>query len=508
MIFLINKKTGTEIKNRAVSFFKDKHNLIAVAIFIFAFALRFDYAFMSGLWVDEGRYAVMGRALLDHPFDYSTMMHGTITEFPPVFPYMLFFSQYIFGAGDFAVRIVNPILGALCVLLMYALGRVMFNRNVGLYASALMAVSPLILFFSERVLLETPMVFFGLSTLFLFYYGYERKKNMFLYASGIFFVLGFLTKQAVLFILPAIGLYLIYSRKWAWLKERRIWITIAIMLLVMMPWAVRSYTHCGSISCEASFAMSWFSSEGGGLDVVRDYFYYINLTPFTLTTGVLILSFFGLIPLINGRKKKEYLLILSFALMIHIIFAITAVKVPRYILLAVPILILLAAKGVDEISRQIAGKERKYAFLVALIILAPVLYISYNAGTTMIEEKAPGFLMLKDAGLYLENTPKDTVIMASPPQPISFYAGDKKTAAYPIEAEDLAEAIYNTSTDYVIIDAYERTQRDWIYSYVPTRPYLVFEKVFNQNDQPVVAIFKVDQDKLMLELQNKTRVLE
>ena len=504
---MINKKTGIEIKNRAVSFFKDKHNVIAVAIFIFAFALRFNYAFMSGLWVDEGRYAVMGRALLDHPFDYSTMMHGTITEFPPVFPYMLFFSQYILGAGDFAVRIVNPILGALCVLLMYALGRVMFNRNVGLYAAALMSVSPLILFFSERVLLETPMVFFGLGTLFLFYYGYERKKNMFLYASGIFLVLGFLTKQAVLFILPAIALYLTYSKKLAWLKERRIWMTIAIMLLVMMPWALRSYSHCGSFSCEASFAMSWFSSEGGGLDVVRDYFYYINLTPFTLTTGVLILSFFGLIPLINGQKKKEYLLMLSFALMIHIIFAITAVKVPRYILLAVPILILLAAKGVDEISKQIAGKGQ-YAVLVAVIILAPVLYISYNAGTTMIEEKAPGFLMLKDAGLYLADTPKDTVIMASPPQPISFYAGDKKTAAYPIEAGDLAEAIYNTSTDYVIIDAYERTQRDWIFSYVPTRPYLVFEKIYNQYDQPVVAIFKVDQDKLMAELQNKTQVLE
>ncbi|MCK5333190.1 MAG: hypothetical protein KAJ24_01660, partial [Candidatus Aenigmarchaeota archaeon] len=73
---------------------------------------------------------------------------------------------------------------------------------------------------------------------------------------------------------------------------------------------------------------------------------------------------------------------------------------------------------------------------------------------------------------------------------------------------DLAERIYNTSTDYVIIDAYERTQRDWIFSYVPTRPYLVFETIFNQNDQPVVAIFRVDQDKLMLELQDKTMVLE
>ncbi len=60
----------------------------------------------------------------------------------------------------------------------------------------------------------------------------------------------------------------------------------------------------------------------------------------------------------------------------------------------------------------------------------------------------------------------------------------------------------------MIIDAYERTQRDWIFSYVPTRPYLVFEKIYNQYDQPVVAIFKVDQDKLMAELQNKTQVLE
>lgn len=495
------------IKKKADVFFKDRHNVIALAIFLFALVLRMNYAFISGLWVDEGRYAVIGLALLDHPLDYSSRMHGVVTQFPPVLPYMLFISQAIFGAGDFAVRIVNPILGSLSILIIYALGRMMFNKNAGLIAAALMSVSPIAWFYDERILLETPMNFFGLLTVFCFYYGYTKKNDEVLYASGAAFVLGFLSKQSTGIVLSGILLYLFLAKRMAWIKEKRIWAAALVALLVMAPWAIRSLAVCGSISCEGSFARQWLEdTKGGGIDVLDDPFYYAKLTPYLLTTPVLVLFFFGLIPLVNGKSRKEYALLLCISLVTYIVFALTPVKDLRYVLLAVPPILLVAAYGIDEVARQLAGKQAKYIALLVIAILIPVSYGAYSSGKALILDKAPGFLMLKDTGLYFSKMPSDIVIMAAPPQPISFYGGDKKTAAYPVKQEDLEGQIYNTGTDYVVVDAYERTQYPWILQYVPNRPYLSLEKMFYQNNQPVVAIFKVDQGKLLNELANKTGV--
>lgn len=495
-----------KIREKAVNALSDRHNQIALAIFLFALALRLNYAFMSGMWADEGRYANIGRALLAHPFEYSSRMDGIVKAFPPVFPYMLFISQAIFGAGDFAVRIINPVLGSLSVLLIYALGRVMFSKNAGLFAAALLSVSPIAWFYDERILLETPMNFFSLLTILAFYYGYERKHDKILYASGAFFVLAYLTKQSTFFVLPAIAAYLAYSRKAAWLRERRIWMAALFALLLMVPWAARSIGACGSVSCESTHALTWFKTEGGDkLDVVYDYFYYVKLTPYLLSASVLVLFFFGLIPLANGKNKKENVLLLSLAAMIYFIFAITSVKDLRYVLPAVPPILLIAAGGVDEISRQLAGKQIKYSPLIAALILVPVLYWSHGSGKELILNKAPGFLMLREAGQYFEKMPADTIIMGTSSQAISFYGGDKKMVAIPAKQEDFDDRLYNTSAGYLELDAYERTLPSWVWGYAPGQPYLALEKVFYQGGQPVVGIFRVDREKLFEAIRNSTK---
>lgn len=497
--------TRLNIEEKVSSFLNDRHNFIALLIVAFTLILRFNYAFMSGLWADEGRYANIGRALLDHPLDYSSRMDGTIKIFPPFLPYMLFISQAIFGAGDFAVRIVNPILGAMAVFLIYALGRMMFGKNTGLIAAALLSVSPIAWFYDERILLETPANFFAILTMAAFYYGFEHKNNTALYASGAFAILGFLSKQTAIFVVPAIALYLVASKKFAWLKERRIWIVALVAILVMLPWSIRSYNVCGKISCEGGQSVaSMLTRAGLDIDIIEDPYYYVKLTPYLLTTPVLILFFFGLIPAINGKYRKEYVLLLSVSAITYLFTAFFAVKDLRYALLAVPPMLLIAANGIGEISRQLAGKEAKYAFLILLLILVPTLYGSYTAGKELILNKAPGFLMLKDGGAYFEKMPADTIIMGTSSQVISFYGGDKKMVGIPPKPELFDESMYNESVNYVELDVYERTLPKWAWEYIPNRPYITLEKVFYQEGQPVIGIFKVDRENLLVTLANKT----
>ncbi len=467
-------------------------------LFIISLVIRLKYAFINGIWIDEGRYALIGRALLEHPFSYSTMVHGKVTSYPPLLPFLLFLSQGIFGAGDFAIRLVNPLLGAISVLATYYLGKILYDERVGMIAGILMAVAPYNLFFSERVLLEIPHLLFFTLTIALFYDGWENNDNRKLYASAVALTLGALTKQPNLIALPVILTYLLLFYRLDWLKSRKLWKTFGLFLLLMTPWSARSVLACGKISCETSHAFSWFlSNQKGGLDVVFDPLYYVKLLPWILNKWVLVLAFLGLFSWQNN-KKQHTLLLLWFS-WIMFVFSITPVKVPRYVISIIVPGVTLAAVGIIDTARSMFDK--KLEWVGATIVLVLVLsYFSYAQGTTMIVAKAPGFAKLKDAGEFFLDMPKNTVILSAAPTIISFYAGNKRVIPYPEKAEDLAQYIYNNSVDYVILDAYERTQPAWTFSTVPNLPYLIPIKGFQQNGKTVVVIFKVNESALKKEV--------
>ncbi len=484
---------------------KDPYFLTLLAIFLLSLFIRLKYAFMPGMWVDEGRYAVIGRALLEHPLSYSTRMHGTITAFPPLFPFMLFLSQLIFGAGDFAVRIVNPFLGAVSVVATYYFARHLFNRKVGLISAALMAVAPYNLFFSDRVLLEIPHLLFFTLTLAFFYTGWEKKKEKHLYVSAVFLALGTLTKQPGLIAGLVILSYLLIFYRLSWVKNKNLWRAFMIFILVMAPWSIRSLNACGSIFCEASFAFSWFKTEGGGtgIDVVQDYFYYVKLLPWLLNSAVFFMFLIGLILSLKYRKQTTLLLLWFFWILF--IFSITAVKVPRYVISMVVPAIILTSNGIYEVSNQIS--KDKYAKLAAISIITLVLaYFSYSQGTSMIVSKAPAFAKLKDAGLFFENMPDDIVIVSATPQIIAFYGGDKKVLSYPKEKEAFARYLYENNVSYVVLDAYERTQPSWTFDYVPKQKYLVPVKAFSQDGNTVVVIYEVNRSELEKALESAENV--
>lgn len=476
----------------------DRYFLIVLGIFFFSLYIRLKYAFLSGMWVDEGRYAVIGRALLEHPFSYSTRMHGTITSFPPLFPFLLFISQLIFGAGEFAVRIVNPFLGALSVVATYYLARHLFNKQVGVISALLMSVAPYNLFFSERVLLEIPHLLFFTLTIAFFYVGWEKKKERYLYVSAVFLALGALTKQPGLIAGLVIFSYLVVFYRFDWIKHKNLWKAALIFFLVMTPWSLRSLNACGKPFCEASFAISWFKTEGGGLDVVHDYFYYIKLMPWLFNTSVFLAFLVGIA--LSLRQRKQTTLLLLWFFWIMFVFSITAVKVPRYVISVIVPAVILASNGIFEIARQIS-KDNHIRAGVMIILALLLAYFSYGQGVSMIVSKAPAFLKLKDAGLFFENLPDDTIILSATPQIIAFYGGDKKVVPYPQDKNVFAKYIYEHNVSYVVLDAYERTQPNWTFEYVPQQSYLVPVKAFSQNGRTVVVIFEVNRSALREEIE-------
>lgn len=494
-------------RNKITDWFKVTENQILLIIFFFALLIRLKYAFISGLWWDEARYAEFGREILQHPLSYSAIIEGggQITQYEPLLPYLLAFSQLIFGQGDFAVRIVNPILGAIAVIAIYYLGSLLFNRKIGLIAAALLSVSPILWFNNIRILLETPEVTFITLAFALFIYGYEKKNKKILYLSGAVMALAYLSRISAGFIPVIIILYLFATERTKWIKNKNIWILALIGLLILTPWMIRNLGVCGFPLCEIERGVSTISpipQEGQAFQF--ELFIWAKQFPLLLTLPVFLFFIFGLILALQTRKKGDIFTLIWFFVFLVVITQIGGMGGAqlRRILILVPPMILLASKAIYTISDQLKMKNIPL-YATILIILLPLMYFSIYGGFGMIGGKdriiasAPAFSKLKDAGLYLKDTPEDTKILANSLNQIAFYSGGKNTTNYfPENQGGLSKTLKEHDYDYVVIDGYEIvTAPSWLFSFSPPE-YLELQNVITQDNQQVAYIFKINKEKL------------
>ncbi|HEX6385592.1 MAG TPA: glycosyltransferase family 39 protein [Anaerolineae bacterium] len=94
-----------------------------------------------------------------------------------LFLYLVAASQHLFGQTIFALRLPAVLLGTGSVLLGYLLGRLHFNRRVGLLAAGLMAVSLWPLMESRWSLRAVSLTFFTALTIYLFSRAYRDQRR-------------------------------------------------------------------------------------------------------------------------------------------------------------------------------------------------------------------------------------------------------------------------------------------------------------------------------------------
>lgn len=151
---------------------KLKHNLLAVVIFLLAFAFRVVAInqIPAGLSHDEAYNGVTAiQALQGERRIFFEINKGI----EPLIIYLEAAAFYLFGIGPVQLRLVNIIFGMLTIALVYPLAARLFNRQVALLAMAALAVSFWAVFVSRltlRAVLLPPLL---LLTLYLFWRGLQ-----------------------------------------------------------------------------------------------------------------------------------------------------------------------------------------------------------------------------------------------------------------------------------------------------------------------------------------------
>lgn len=161
----------------------------------------------------------------------------------PLYVYFISFIYFLFGHTYAAVYIFHSLLGAVTCIVVYAIGRMLFSRGVGLLAGFIVALYGPILFYTGMLVGEIlGMLITCLAFLSLIYFQ-KTKRYRHLFISGILIGLSMLIRGNMLIVLPFILGWLFFMfRKESILKPLRYIAILCIgVIIAVSPVIIRNY---------------------------------------------------------------------------------------------------------------------------------------------------------------------------------------------------------------------------------------------------------------------------
>jgi len=158
-------------------------------------------------------------------------------------------SYKLFGVSEWSARLPVALGAVVMIATAFALGRTVFSREAGLYAAIAFAISPRILMFSRRIIIDVYVAMFMSLALLFFLLAEKDSERRRLYLALMYasIGLGVLTKGPVAIALPAAALliYLMLNRNLGRLREMMLPAGAIIIGLIVLPWYVEVYLRHG-----------------------------------------------------------------------------------------------------------------------------------------------------------------------------------------------------------------------------------------------------------------------
>jgi len=214
--------------------FKEKPDTTILFVFLLSLSLFRIYYIQNGpmdLSPDEAHYWEWSRRL-----DLSYYSKG------PMIAYLIHLGTSLFGDTVFGIRFMAVLFSALSSILMYSLGKKMYDEKVGLFSAIVIQIIPLFSTYGILFTIDSPFIFFWISSLFLFREAVNQSQSSNLNPQkywlllGLSIGLGLLTKYTMSFFYLCAFLFLAVSaEKRRLLLTRGPYIALLISLIVFSP---------------------------------------------------------------------------------------------------------------------------------------------------------------------------------------------------------------------------------------------------------------------------------
>ena len=285
---------------------------------------------------------------------------------PPLVMWLMSLSFQIFGVNNFAARFWSPIFGALSLVLVYYLGKKLYNPYVGFMSAFVLGTLTTFYVYSRLAMTDVPLIFFSLGTIYFFVLTEKTEKTTrYAILSGLFFGLALMTKQIeALLVLLILILYLAATRKtlrFFFSKGFTLFWTIG--LLVFSPWLIYMAVHFGSPFWQWYFVYDVLNRSVGVVENhAGNYIYYFNFLAHNESLVYLILLPIGAaLCLFNAvfKRLKADTLIFLWIVVVLLVFTIAQSKLDWYILPAFPAFALAISSLLYQLGKKTYGLLKK-----------------------------------------------------------------------------------------------------------------------------------------------------
>jgi len=325
-----------------------KHNDALYVMAILVFSTLFFVNLGSGtLWgADEQTYSQWAYHMIktgDYVTPWAFGGSAIWISKPPLVMWLMSLSYQVFGVNNFATRFWSSVFGTCSLILVFYLGKELFNRYVGFISALVLGTFVTFYSFARHAMTDMPLVFFSLASIYFLLLSEKNKNsNRYVALSGLFFGFAFMTKQVQALLIPVIVFaYLATTqRSLKFLFTKRFTLFWGVALLVFAPWLIYMNNSFGTefwhwFLVHSAINRSVVPLEG---HIGSYLFYFRYLINNENLLWIIILPFAAGLCVYNAIIKhiKQDILLLEWIVIVFAILTFVQTKLYWYILPALP----------------------------------------------------------------------------------------------------------------------------------------------------------------------------
>lgn len=325
--------------------------------------------YFPNLWVreftgtDEPQYAQIGREVLLDGHWFALRLNGD-----PYYgePPLYFWLEAIFSLphGDVTelTAMMPSMLMALgTILLVYFLGKRLFNHRAGILAALIMVSMPQFHKYGCMARLDVPSAFLVTTSLTAFYFGYtdlDRRRRYLLMAWTLMGLAAITSKGPVTFLMVGgtVIAFLWRRNDFKFLKDAQPVVGGVLLAAVILAWLIPAYLSDGREHFEGLLRQFTHHAKTP-LGIDKFLFYFSNIFSGTLPWSLALPGVVYMYLKKTAEERKGIEFAGSWLLVMLLIFSIALQKFSRYILPAYPAMALLLGSFWDGLMGKTLLRE-------------------------------------------------------------------------------------------------------------------------------------------------------
>lgn len=537
-----------DLKEKVKEFLNDNQNKLLVLLISFAVIIRLYYFFKVGeqpIWWDEGDYLVVAKGFVQHWQNQEWWVH--FSGIRPMLIPMVWYVFFLFNLSELIIRFFTLLIpSVVSIYLIYAIGRDLYDKRVGLISGLMLSVYWVHLFYTFRLLTDIPSLFFGLLSIYFFWSKYIKKnESKGLYYSILFGVLGFSTRFPLAIVPIIYPLYLLFIKKLDLVKDKTFWKAMVFGFIILIIYfgissffgsgittALKFYLGESAVSTRNVLTDN-ISVLGGmlaslmGSDILFKNIWFLTLIIGLVELVYLIIGFDLFLKQKDENSNSNFFVFLW--VILHLLFYMTIIRSAndRWLLMLMPPLFYISSKGILLVYDNIKRYNKEIAIFSLLALLLGGAYQNMIHADLLIQMKQNTYGEEKSAGIYIKENfngqGKPKIITASTVQ-IAYYSEGYTYGFYTNDTEftnciDILGGVVNNETcqkiteelfrkrvkelkpDFLIIHGFEPVfTPQWAYNYPskhpdelePVQAYFVDQ----EKKQPILVIYKFKNENI------------